>query len=159
MYIAFAQVDAGVGGETYAHFDESFTGFTVPAKGTANSGKFGNVVLTKGALASLLIIPLGHLDVFAKTTVMYVSDSMKRTTNFDTDGFLRIGDGGYTIPWLHLTQLNVATKYDLSGLSLNDLHQALANSTVVSNTQYTTTTASGIAKGSVKPQIRSTGAN
>jgi hypothetical protein len=50
MHIAFVQVDSGVNGETYAHFDQSFTGFIVPAKGTANSGRFGNVLLTKGAL-------------------------------------------------------------------------------------------------------------
>jgi len=41
--------------------------------------------------------------------------------------FLRIGDDGYTIPWLHLTQLNVPTKYDLAGLSLDDFKQAMAN--------------------------------
>jgi hypothetical protein len=73
MHIAFVQADAGVEGETYAHFDKSFTGFTVPAKGTANSGRFGNVLLTKGALTSLGIIPVGHLDVFAATTVTCVS--------------------------------------------------------------------------------------
>jgi hypothetical protein len=73
MHIAFVQADAGVNGETYAHFDQSFTSFTVPAKGTANSGRFGNVLLTKGALTSLGIIPVGHLDVFAATTVMCVS--------------------------------------------------------------------------------------
>jgi hypothetical protein len=72
MHIAFVQADSGVNGETYAHFDQSFTGFTVPAKGTANSGKFGNVLLTKGALISLGIIPVGHLDAFAATTVMCV---------------------------------------------------------------------------------------
>ena len=74
MHITFAQVDSGVGGETYAHFDQPFTSFTVPAKGSANSGKFGNVVLTKGAILSLAIIPLGHLDVFAATTVTCVLD-------------------------------------------------------------------------------------
>ena len=73
MHIAFVQVDSGVNGEIYAHFDHSFTGFTVPAKGTANSGRFGNVLLTKGSLISLGIIPVGYLDVFAATTVMCVS--------------------------------------------------------------------------------------
>src|SRR5882757_8547861 len=73
MHIAFIQADAGVNGETYAHFGQSFSGFTVPAKGTANSGRFGNVLLSKGALTSLGIIPVGHLDVFAATTVMCVS--------------------------------------------------------------------------------------
>ena len=87
MHILYVQADSGVGGETYAHFGQSFTGFIVPAKGTANSGKFGNVVLTKGALLSLSIMPLGHLDVFATATVMYVSDSiMERMADFDAHG-------------------------------------------------------------------------
>jgi len=73
MHVNFAQVDSGVNGETYAHFDQAFTGFTVPAKGTGNSGKFGNVLLTKGALASLELILLGRLDVFTATTVTCVS--------------------------------------------------------------------------------------
>lgn len=73
MHIAFVQADAKVDGETYAHFDQSFTGFTVPAKGQANSGRFGNVLLTKGALFSLGVIPVGHLNVFAATTVTCVS--------------------------------------------------------------------------------------
>lgn len=110
MHITFAQADAGVNGETFAHFDQPFTSFTIPARGTANSGRFGNVLLTKGAILSLPIIPLGRLDVFAATTVI-------------------IGDGGYTIPWLHLTQLNVPTNYDISGLSLSDFEQALRNTT------------------------------
>lgn len=41
---------------------------------------------------------------------------------------LRIGDGGYTVPWLHLTQLNVPTDYDLAGLSLGDFKQTMTNS-------------------------------
>ncbi|KAH9038716.1 hypothetical protein EDB85DRAFT_2072661 [Lactarius pseudohatsudake] len=110
MHITFAQTDAGVDGETFARFDQPFTGFSVPARGTANSGKFGNVLLTKGAIRSLPIIPLGRLDVFAATTVT-------------------IGDGGYTIPWLHLTQLNVPTHYDISGISLGDIEQASKNTT------------------------------
>ncbi|KAI0298570.1 hypothetical protein BC826DRAFT_1096594 [Russula brevipes] len=110
MHVKFAQVDAGVNGETYSHFDQPFTSFTVPAKSTANSGRFGNVVLTKGALASLPIIPLGHLDVFSAATVA-------------------IGDGGYTIPWLHLEQSGVPTNYDIGGLTLSELHNTLVNST------------------------------
>jgi hypothetical protein len=74
MRITFAQADSGVNGETFAHFDHAFTTFTVPARGTANSGKFGDVVLTKGALLSLGIIPFGRLDVFTVTTVTYVPD-------------------------------------------------------------------------------------
>ncbi|KAH9083581.1 hypothetical protein EDB83DRAFT_2511885 [Lactarius deliciosus] len=113
MHVTFAQADAGVDGETFARFDQPFTGFSVPARGTANSGKFGNVLLTKGALRSLPIIPLGRLDVFAATTVT-------------------IGDGGYTVPWLHLTQLNVPTHYDILGISLGDFEQALKNTTASS---------------------------
>lgn len=70
LHITFAQADAGVNGETFARFDQPFSSFTVPARGTANSGKFGNVLLTKGAIRSLPIIPLGRLDVFAATTVV-----------------------------------------------------------------------------------------
>jgi len=85
MHIEFAQADAGVGGEIYAHFDQPFTSFAIPAKGTANSGNFGNVVLTKGALLSLPIIPSGHLDVFAAATVTCVFDSLtKRMAEIDT---------------------------------------------------------------------------
>jgi hypothetical protein len=47
----------------------------------------------------------------------------------DAIGFHRIGDGGYTIPWLPLTQLNVPTYYDLAGLSLGDIHQELTTPT------------------------------
>ena len=132
MHIEFAQADAGVGGEIYAHFDQYFVRFAIPAKGTANSGKFGNVVLTKGALLSLPIIPSGHLDVFAAATVTCVSDSSTPRWRILIPlhtGFHRIGDGGYTIPWLPLTQLNVPTKYDLAGLSLSDIHRALTTPT------------------------------
>ena len=78
MHVTFVQADSGVNGKTYARFDQPFTGFTVPAKGTANSGRFGNVLLTKGTVLSLGIIPLKHLDVFAATTVMCVSTPRRR---------------------------------------------------------------------------------
>ncbi|KAI9442265.1 hypothetical protein H4582DRAFT_1809416 [Lactarius indigo] len=133
MHITFAQADAGVSGETFARFDQPFTSFTVPARGTANSGKFGNVLLTKGAIRSLAIIPLGRLDVFAATTVT-------------------IGDGGYTIPWLHLTQLNVPTHYDTLGISLGDIEQALKNTTA-------NTTSSGSHVPSSNDSVASTAAN
>ncbi|KAI0063538.1 hypothetical protein BV25DRAFT_1915044 [Artomyces pyxidatus] len=104
LTVLFSQVDSGVNGQNYAHFDENFSGFKIPAHGTANSGTFGNVLLTKGALASLGIIPLGVLDVFADATVV-------------------VGDGGYTIPWLHLSQSHVPTKYGLS-LSISEMKSA-----------------------------------
>ena len=69
MEITFTQVDSGLDNVTYAHFDQAFDSFVVPAKGTANSGTVKNVLLTKGALASLGIIPVGKLDVFNAATV------------------------------------------------------------------------------------------
>ena len=69
MTIESSQADSGLDGVTYAHFDQAFTGFTIPAKSTVNSGTFGNVLLTQGAIASLGIIPVGKLDVFAVATV------------------------------------------------------------------------------------------
>lgn len=69
MEITFLQVDSGVDGDTYAHFTTPFDSFVVPAHGTANSGPVKNVLLVKGALASLGIIPLGRLDVFSAATV------------------------------------------------------------------------------------------
>lgn len=69
MQITFTQVDSGVNNETYAHFDQAFDSFIIPAHGTANSGRVENVLLTQGALASLGIIPLGELDVFSAVTV------------------------------------------------------------------------------------------
>ena len=73
MEIAFTQVDSGVNGETFAHFDQGFDSFVVPAHGTANSGRVPNVLLTQGAIASLGIIPLGKLDVFSAVTAKCVS--------------------------------------------------------------------------------------
>jgi hypothetical protein len=52
-------------------------------------------------------------------------------------GLLRIGDGGYTIPWLHLEQSGVPTSYDIGGLSLSELHNALVNSTTKTTTAAT----------------------
>ncbi len=72
LNIQFVQTDAGVNGEIFAHFDQGFDSFVVPAHGTANSGTFGNVLLTNGALASLVIIPLGFLDISVAITVQYV---------------------------------------------------------------------------------------
>ena len=68
LAIDFVQADASVNGEIFAHFDQSFSNFVVPARGTANSGTFGNVLLTQGALNSLGIIPLGELDISAAQT-------------------------------------------------------------------------------------------
>ena len=81
LVIDFVQSDGSVNGEIFAHFDQSFDNFVVPARGTANSGTFGNVLLTQGAINSLGIIPLGILDVAAAQTVQYVSfDSLLEKT-------------------------------------------------------------------------------
>ncbi|KAI0066578.1 hypothetical protein BV25DRAFT_1820588 [Artomyces pyxidatus] len=61
--IDFAITDAGVDEKVYAHFEQPFARFTVPAFGTANSGNFPNVRLTQGALNSLLIVPRKELDL------------------------------------------------------------------------------------------------
>ena len=102
LTLNFVQSDAGVNGETFAHFDQPFTGFTVGPGQTASSGEFGNVLLTQGVAASLVIIPLGYLDVQTAATV-------------------QVGDGGYIIPWLHLNQLHVPTNYTLDILDISAL--------------------------------------
>ena len=93
----------------------------MPPGQTANSGVFGNVLLTQGAVASLGIIPAGELDVSAAVTA-------------------RVGEGGYEIPFLKLSQRNVPTNYDLGPLSLSDLTNVLKslstnNSQSVNNSQ------------------------
>lgn len=95
MTLQFVQSDSGVEGTTYAQFSQPFSGFTVQPGQIGSSGIFDNVLLTQGALASLGIIPLGFLDV-------------------DTASTIQVGDGGYTIPWLHLHQDHVPTDYTLS---------------------------------------------
>ncbi|KAH8119480.1 hypothetical protein DFH11DRAFT_1722990 [Phellopilus nigrolimitatus] len=106
--IKFAQGDASVNGEIFAHFDQAFDNFVVPAHATANSGTFGNVLLTQGALKSLEIIPLGRLDVEAAQTV-------------------QIGVGGYTVPWMQLKQTNVPTTYSLSLGSISAMQGAASS--------------------------------
>ncbi|KAG6878541.1 hypothetical protein C0993_004439 [Termitomyces sp. T159_Od127] len=81
--------------QTYAAFTQHFDSFVVPPGQTVNSGTVPNVLLVQGAMASLGIIPLGELDVAAAST-------------------LRIGQGGYQIPWLKLNQKAVPTTYNLA---------------------------------------------
>jgi hypothetical protein len=69
--IEFVQADGMVNGEVFAHFDQAFDNFVVPAHGTANSGNVNNVILPQTALGSLGIIPLGMLDIGAAQTVRY----------------------------------------------------------------------------------------
>ncbi|KAI0321180.1 hypothetical protein OF83DRAFT_1280620 [Amylostereum chailletii] len=104
LVITFSQADSGVDGVTYAQFSQSFDNFVVPPHSTVNSGTFGNVLLTQGALGSLGIIPLGKLDIFAVSTA-------------------QVGEGGYAVPWLHLTQPNVPTSYTLDILGVTSLDQ------------------------------------
>lgn len=69
LNIRFVQNDAGINGEVFAHFDQGFDTFLVPSHGTANSGTFGNVLLTKGAIASLQLLFSGTLDISSAITV------------------------------------------------------------------------------------------
>ncbi|KAH9934026.1 uncharacterized protein BXZ73DRAFT_100865 [Epithele typhae] len=92
MEITALQVDSGLDGVTYAQFSASFDSFVIPAHSTANSGTVQNVLLTKGAIASLGIIPVGKLDVFSAATAKI---------------------GPYTLPWLQLTVPGVPTDYHL----------------------------------------------
>ncbi|CAA7259257.1 unnamed protein product [Cyclocybe aegerita] len=94
LVIEFVQSDSGVNGLTYAQFSQPFSNFVVPAGATVHSGEFPNVLLTQGAIASLDIIPLGYLDVQAAVT-------------------LRVGQGGYQVPYLKLSQNRIPTTYDL----------------------------------------------
>ncbi|KAF7301181.1 hypothetical protein MIND_00682600 [Mycena indigotica] len=91
--IKHIQVDSGLNGIIYA-FVTTDMDFTIPAHGTANSGNIGNVLLTQGAIASLAIIPEQKLDLFAASTV-------------------QVGKGGYTLPWLKITESSVPTAYSL----------------------------------------------
>ncbi|KAF8586733.1 hypothetical protein K439DRAFT_1631457 [Ramaria rubella] len=102
LVINFVQSDGSVNGTIFAHFDQAFTNFVVPARGTANSGTFDNVLLVQGALNSLSIIPLGILDIAAAQTV-------------------QVGQGGYTVPWLQIFQASVPTFYMLDLGDLLDL--------------------------------------
>ncbi|KAF9007982.1 hypothetical protein BDQ17DRAFT_1388900 [Cyathus striatus] len=106
LVLELVQSDSGVNGEIFAQFTQPFTSFIVPAKGSASSGTFDNVLLTQGAIASLDIIPLGILDVAAAATV-------------------RVGQGGYQIPWLKLEQTSVPTTYNLA-LSFDTLKSKAA---------------------------------
>ena len=99
--IKFVKSDVSVNGEIFAHFDQAFDSLVDPVHGSTNSGTFGNVLLTQGALASQGTIPLGELDIAAALAVEVSVD-------------------GYSIPWLKLSQSHVPAMYDLS-LSLSDM--------------------------------------
>ncbi|KIM45161.1 hypothetical protein M413DRAFT_332807 [Hebeloma cylindrosporum] len=127
------QSDSGVNGEVYAHFSQGFSNFIVPAGQTVSSGTFDNVLLTQGALASLDIIPLGRLDVSAASTV-------------------RIGQGGYQVPWLIIEQKNVPTDYNLVLDGFKSLRQAAQSvNATSSNIDVTTSTSASTTSQSDTP--------
>ncbi|KAK0241921.1 hypothetical protein EDD85DRAFT_820884 [Armillaria nabsnona] len=102
MVIEFVQSEASVEGVVYASFGHSFgEDFVIQPGETTVSPEIDGVLLTQGVDASLGIIPLGFLDAATANTV-------------------RIGMGGYQIPWLKLDQDNVPTTYDLA-LSFSEL--------------------------------------
>lgn len=43
-------------------------------------------------------------------------------------GVIRVGEGGYKIPFLKLSQTRVPAKYNLDGISLSDLTSPLISS-------------------------------
>jgi hypothetical protein len=98
LVIEFVQNDSGIDGDIYAHFEHKFPSLVVPAKGKINSGPVHNVLLTKGTLNSLGLIPRGILDLAIAITA-------------------RVGPGGYQIPWLNYQQASVPTKYNLDLLT------------------------------------------
>ena len=100
LHILFIQSDGKLDGTTFSHFEEHFDNFVVPPGQTVNSGRIQNVLLVQGALASLPIIPRAMLDVFNAVTA-------------------QIGENGYIVPWLQVSQLSVPVTYtlDLFGLA------------------------------------------
>ncbi|KAF9562634.1 hypothetical protein CPC08DRAFT_706528 [Agrocybe pediades] len=95
LVIENVQSDGSVDGTVFAQFNQPFSNFVIPPGQTVSSGQFDNVLLPQGAIASLDIVPLGVLDIAAGATV-------------------RVGEGGYQIPFLQLHQTNVPTTYNLA---------------------------------------------
>ncbi|KAF7298203.1 hypothetical protein HMN09_01042200 [Mycena chlorophos] len=122
--ILYIQSDSGVNNETYAYFQTPLD-FVIPAHGTANSGTINNVLLTQGAVASLGLVAIGYLDVFAASTV-------------------QIGSGGYTVPWLQIAEYHVPTSYSIS---LTDEAMSAAVASISSSSVAATakTTATSVA--------------
>jgi hypothetical protein len=104
LVIEFVQSDSGLNGEIFAQFSQAFDNFVIPAGQTVNSGRFPNVNLTQGIVASLDIVPAGILDAQAAATA-------------------RVGQGGYQIPFLKLAQTGIPTVYTFS---LDDVSAAKA---------------------------------
>lgn len=120
-----------VNGEIYAHFVQSFSNFVIPPGHTVNSGMFGHVKLVKGAMASLQIIPLGYLDVQTANTIRCALPCIMVGWMGITFGLVRVGTGGYQVPWLHINQMHVPTTYNYNGISLADLMSTVQSLTAV----------------------------
>ncbi|KAK7064212.1 hypothetical protein R3P38DRAFT_3165227 [Favolaschia claudopus] len=137
LVIEFVQSNSGEFGETFAFFAEAIDNFVIPAHGTANSGTINNVLLTQGAIASLVIIPDEKLDIQAASTV-------------------RIGRNGYRVPWLHLDQTSVPTTYTLD-LGLTAMKEkAIAISQSASASSAASAVASSVGEASTTASISST---
>jgi len=129
LVLETVQCDGGVDGEVYAVFTQSFDNLVVPARGSVNSGIFYNVLLVQGAIKSLEIIPRLMLDVRTAATV-------------------RIGSGGYQVPWLKINQDSVPTTYDLVLEKYGtDLRAALGALNGTASTTSTTKEATIISSG------------
>ncbi|KAJ7668375.1 hypothetical protein DFH06DRAFT_1181491 [Mycena polygramma] len=137
LVVEFVQSNSGEFNETFAFFAESIENFVIPAHGTANSGTINNVLLTQGAIASLAIIPDEKLDIQAAATV-------------------RVGQDGYTIPWLQLVQFSVPTTYSLD-LSLAVMKQkAVAISASASASSASSSASASIVKASTTASASAT---
>ncbi|KAJ7874667.1 hypothetical protein B0H14DRAFT_3551962 [Mycena olivaceomarginata] len=133
LVVEFVQSNSGEFNETFAFFAEPIENFVIPAHGTANSGTIQNVLLTQGAIASLAIIPDGKLDIFAAATV-------------------RVGQNGYTIPWLQLVQFSVPTAYqlDLGLAAMKQKAVAISASASSASASSSSASASAVASSAVE---------
>ncbi|RDB19370.1 hypothetical protein Hypma_013424 [Hypsizygus marmoreus] len=94
-------LSAGLNGTEFLAFDQTFTTpVVVPTLGSANSGTFANVALTKGLLNSLSVIPAGVLDVLSGTLTLRVG----------TVG----GQLGLPLPLSFLPQAGVPTAWQIT---------------------------------------------
>ncbi|KAG6891741.1 hypothetical protein C0992_006161 [Termitomyces sp. T32_za158] len=140
LVFEFIQSDSGVNGQTYAFFGQHFDSFVVPPGQTVNSGTVPNVLLVQGAMKSLGIIPLGMLDVSAAAT-------------------LRVGQGGYQIPWLKLNQKAVPTTYNLAltAAALKEKAAAMQASSFALSSSSSSSSSLASESKTVAPEATATG--
>ncbi|KAJ7782963.1 hypothetical protein B0H16DRAFT_1494883 [Mycena metata] len=131
LVVEFVQSNSGEFNETFAFFAAAIENFVIPAHGTANSGNIPNVLLTQGAIAALAIIPDEKLDIQAAATV-------------------RVGQNGYTIPWLQLVQFSVPTTYSLD---LTDAAMKAAVQSLSASASASAASASGSASASAPVSV------